>query len=71
LVKDPVAHGQRADDAEPNLARLLRQRDQGLPELRVQTQTPVKLFDRRQKCLAIAAVSGDVREGEQALPHSL
>ena len=69
IVKDPVAQGERADDAEPDLARLLRQVAQRLSELGVETQPAMKFFQCRQKRLAVAALSGNVRQGEQSLPH--
>ena len=70
FVKDAVAHGERADGAEPHLARLLREVDQWLPKLRLEAQPPVKFFQGRKERLAVAALPGNVRQGKQPLPHS-
>jgi len=64
FVKDAVTHGEGADEPEANLARLLRQVRQRLAELGVETQPPVKLPQRRQERLAVAALADGVRQGE-------
>ena len=69
FIKDAVTHGEGADESEPDLSWLPRQLGQRLAELRIQTQPPVKFLQRRQVCLAIATLAGDIRQGEQAQPH--
>src|SRR5437588_1234907 len=71
LVKDPVAHGEGADGPDPDLPCLLTQVSERLSELGIETQPPVKFFQRRKESLTVAALPGNVRQGQQPLPHSL
>jgi hypothetical protein len=64
FVKDPVAHGERTDDADPNLAGLLRQIGERLSELRVEAQPSVEFFHCCQKRLAVASRPGNVSQGQ-------
>jgi hypothetical protein len=54
LVQDAVPHGQRADDADPNLGRLAGEIAQRLSELRVQTEETVELLQSIEKCFRMS-----------------
>jgi hypothetical protein len=62
FFKDPIAHGEGADDPDPDLTQLLRQVDQWLSKLGVETQPSVKFFQGRKERLAVAALLGNVRQ---------
>src|SRR5690348_2568964 len=69
-VKDPVAHAEGADNAEPDLSRLLLEVEQRLSELGVETEPAMHFFHGRHKRLAVAALPSNVCQGEQPLPHA-
>ncbi len=64
VVKDHVAHGEGANNPDPDLARLLRQVNRWLSKLGVETQPSVKFFHCRKKRLAVAALSGSIPQGQ-------
>ena len=61
IVKDPIAHGQRANRSNPDLTRFLGQIEQRLSKLRVDTQPSMEFLKCRKECLAIASLSSHVR----------
>jgi hypothetical protein len=69
-IKDPVTHGERPHDPDPNLARFFLQVDQWLSKLRVDTQPPVEFLQGCDELFALATLPGNVRSSEQSLPHS-
>jgi hypothetical protein len=48
----------------------LRQVDQWLAKLRVKAQSPVKFAQGCKKRFAVTALTGNVCQGQQPLPHS-
>ena len=53
IVKDPIAHGQRANRSNPDLTRFLDQIEQRLSKLRVDTQPSMEFLKCRKERLAL------------------
>src|SRR5262249_7753405 len=67
LVEDSIAHGERADNPDPDLARLACQVCEWLSKLWIQSQSAVEFSESGHIRLAVASVACDVGQTKQAL----